>query len=279
VSRFAQSHHLPAFSPSDFDRVYAALRALEGPDLAPGRWFCEWGSSLGAVSCLAAMLGFEARGIEAEADLVTAARRLACDFALTAEFVRRNYIPDGTRGLLEEGRAFAWLSDAAGSGYDALGLSLDDFDVVFAFPTRRAGGGGVRGASPGGGAGPDLPRRWTVATEAKVRTPAWQSLRRVEERLMNRKIYVGNLAHGVTDGHLEQMFGPFGSVRLAQVILDRDTGRSKGFGFVEMSNDQEAQAAIAGLNGKPLEGRNLMVNEARPRTGGGGGRAGRRDRY
>ena len=87
---------------------------------------------------------------------------------------------------------------------------------------------------------------------------------------MGKKIYVGNLAYGVTDGTLEQLFAAHGSVQSAQVIMDRDTGRSKGFGFVEMDSDQEAQAAIAALNGKEVDGRTLTVNEARPREGGGG---------
>jgi RNA recognition motif-containing protein len=92
---------------------------------------------------------------------------------------------------------------------------------------------------------------------------------------MGKKLYVGNLTYGVTDSTLEQMFTPHGTVESAQVIMDRDTGRSKGFGFVEMKSDQEAQAAITGLNGKDVEGRALTVNEARPRTEGGrGGRGG-----
>jgi RNA recognition motif-containing protein len=107
---------------------------------------------------------------------------------------------------------------------------------------------------------------------------------------MAKKLYVGNLSYGVTDSALEQMFAAHGSVKSAQVIMDRDTGRSKGFGFVEMSNDQEAQAAITALNGQQVEGRSLTVNEAKPREdrggsrgggggGGGGGGYGRRDRY
>ena len=87
---------------------------------------------------------------------------------------------------------------------------------------------------------------------------------------MGKKIYVGNLAYGVTDGTLEQLFAAHGSVQSAQVIMDRDTGRSKGFGFVEMDSDQEAQAAIAALNGKEVDGRTLTVNEARPKESGGG---------
>jgi RNA recognition motif-containing protein len=94
---------------------------------------------------------------------------------------------------------------------------------------------------------------------------------------MGKKLYVGNLSYGVDDGQLAQLFEQFGSVQSAQVIMDRDTGRSKGFGFVEMGNDQEAQAAIQALNGKEHDGRALTVNEARPKPegGGGGGRGGR----
>src|SRR5438046_1114746 len=88
---------------------------------------------------------------------------------------------------------------------------------------------------------------------------------------MGKKLYVGNLAYGITDSDLQQLFEAHGTVQSAQVIMDRDTGRSKGFGFVEMGSDQEAQAAIAALNGKEIEGRALTVNEARPKTDGGGG--------
>jgi RNA recognition motif-containing protein len=93
---------------------------------------------------------------------------------------------------------------------------------------------------------------------------------------MGRKLYVGNLSYDVTDSALEQMFAPHGTVQSAQVIMDRDTGRSKGFGFVEMGSDQEAQAAIAALSGQQVGGRSLTVNEAKPREdrGGGGGRGG-----
>src|SRR5688500_10948436 len=91
---------------------------------------------------------------------------------------------------------------------------------------------------------------------------------------MGKKLYVGNLAYGVDASELEQIFGAHGTVSPAQIINDRDTGRSQGFGFVEMSNDDEAQAAIAALNGQQHNGRALTVNEARPReerSGGGGG--------
>ena len=91
---------------------------------------------------------------------------------------------------------------------------------------------------------------------------------------MGKKLYVGNLSYDITDSALEQMFAAHGTVQSAQIIMDRDTGRSKGFGFVEMGNDQEAQAAITALNGKEVGGRTLTVNEARPREERGGGRSG-----
>ena len=91
---------------------------------------------------------------------------------------------------------------------------------------------------------------------------------------MGKKLYVGNLGYAVTDADLLRMFEPHGTVRSAQVIMDRDAGRSKGFGFVEMGADQEAQAAITALNGQQVEGRALTVNEARPKAEGGRGAAG-----
>ncbi len=96
---------------------------------------------------------------------------------------------------------------------------------------------------------------------------------------MGTKLYVGNLSYDINKNDLEQMFAAHGTVTSAQVITDRETQRSKGFGFVEMGSDQEAQAAIAALNGKSIDGRALTVNEARPqepRSGGGGGFGGPR---
>ena len=97
---------------------------------------------------------------------------------------------------------------------------------------------------------------------------------------MGNKLYVGNLAYSVRDDDLQQAFAQFGTVSSAKVMMDRDTGRSKGFGFVEMGSDAEAQSAINGMNGQALDGRALVVNAARPREerpggfGGGGGRSG-----
>ena len=99
---------------------------------------------------------------------------------------------------------------------------------------------------------------------------------------MGNKLYVGNLPYTVRDEDLQQAFGDFGTVNSAKVMMERDTGRSKGFGFVEMGSDAEAQAAVEGMNGQSLGGRSLVVNEARPmearppRTGGGGFGGGRR---
>ena len=100
---------------------------------------------------------------------------------------------------------------------------------------------------------------------------------------MGKKLYVGNLSYSVTGPELEQLFADHGSVQSADVIIDRATGQSKGFGFVEMSSDEEAEAAIAALDGKEFGGRSLKVNEARPKPmgggGGGGGGGGRRNRW
>src|SRR4029079_16290688 len=112
----------------------------------------------------------------------------------------------------------------------------------------------------------------------------------VEERFVGKRLYVGKLSYSVSNADLEQMFAPFGSVVSAQVVMDRETGKSKGFAFVEMGTDQEAQAAIDGLHEQKQGGRPLTVNEARPREqrpggcggggygGGGGGGGGGRGR-
>ena len=95
---------------------------------------------------------------------------------------------------------------------------------------------------------------------------------------MGKKLYVGNLGYSVSDSDLQSLFAPHGTVQSAQVIMDRDTGRSKGFGFVEMDSGEQAQAAITALNGREVDGRALTVNEARPREerGGQGGNGNRR---
>ena len=93
---------------------------------------------------------------------------------------------------------------------------------------------------------------------------------------MGKKLYVGNLAFGMSDDDVRALFEPHGTVESVQIIMDRETGRSKGFGFVEMGSDDQAQAAVAALNGSQIQGRPLTVNEARPREDRGGGGGGRR---
>ena len=133
--------------------------------------------------------------------------------------------------------------------------------------------------------GPDLVAFLAFPTDRPRFQFEWNSPRSL---VVGKKLYVGNLSYGVSDSALEQLFSQFGTVQSAQVIQDRATGRSKGFGFVEMDNDAQAQAAIEGLHERELDGRRLTVNEARPREergggggggygggGGGGGRGGR----
>lgn len=141
VSRFLQNSALrgTGFIPSDFETVYHALRAITDANLAPGKSFCEWGSGLGVVASLAAMLEFMTCGIEIEQELVDASRKLAHDFDLPVEFVQGSFIPSGAESCGEEAYAysnseFSWLVTDADDAYDELGLAPDDFDVVFAYP-------------------------------------------------------------------------------------------------------------------------------------------------
>jgi RNA recognition motif-containing protein len=104
----------------------------------------------------------------------------------------------------------------------------------------------------------------------------------LQECFVGKKLYVGNLSYSVDGAKLEELFSQYGTVRSAEVIQDRDTGRSKGFGFVEMADDNAAREAIEGLNDQEQDGRRLTVNEARPKTdrgGGGGNRGGRGGSY
>jgi hypothetical protein len=134
VRRFCKGHHIPGFVASDFDAVYRSLRALAEADLAPGELFCEWGSGLGVVACLASQLGFDARGIEVEPDLVDAARQLADDFELPVEFAQGSFIPGGRLHLLGPTDGFAWLTSAEDGAHEELGLAPDEYGVVFAYP-------------------------------------------------------------------------------------------------------------------------------------------------
>jgi hypothetical protein len=134
IEQFRWDRHFPAFVPSDFAEIYTTLAALESSGLLEGRWFCEWGSGFGVIACLAAMLEFDAWGIEIEGELVDAARSLAEDYSLPALFVRGSFIPAGGHAFVKTAGQCAWLAAIAGGGHEELGLDPDDFDVIFAYP-------------------------------------------------------------------------------------------------------------------------------------------------
>jgi hypothetical protein len=134
ITDFQQSAKIPGFVPSDFERVHAVLQAIAERSLAAGPRFCEWGSGFGVVAGLAAMLGFEAFGIEIESDLVEAARELADDFELPVEFVHGSFIPRGGEALFERQTAFSWLVAESDGAYESMELDADDFDVIFCYP-------------------------------------------------------------------------------------------------------------------------------------------------
>lgn len=133
IERFERTCPVPGFVPSDFEGAYRVLRSLVAAELASGTQFCEWGSGFGVVTCLAALLDFEACGIEIDGELVDAARHLADAFDLPVQFVRGSFIPEG--GEVCVGRAeFSWLTTDGERTEDELGLAADDFDVIYAYP-------------------------------------------------------------------------------------------------------------------------------------------------
>ena len=141
VSEFVgnSSIRVTVFVPSDFVTVYHALRAITEANLAPGTSLCEWGSGFGVVASLAAMLEFDAYGIEIERGLVDASRKLADDFGLPVEFVHGSFVPSGAEADVEEAYAdtsaeYFWLVTDADDAYGELGLGPHDFDIVFAYP-------------------------------------------------------------------------------------------------------------------------------------------------
>jgi hypothetical protein len=134
IERFQRERHIPGFVPSNFGRAYWALRGLAEAGAARGDLFCEWGSGFGVVACLAAMLDFDAYGIEIEGELVDAARLLAADFHVPVAFVRGSFIPKGSAACFQRGDGFAWLTTSEGHTEEELGLGLADFDVIFAYP-------------------------------------------------------------------------------------------------------------------------------------------------
>jgi hypothetical protein len=133
IGRFG-TDRVPGFIPSDYREVYLALRAVAAGGLPPGKSFCEWGSGFGVVACLAALLDFDACGIEIEADLVDAARELADDFDLPVRFAHGSFIPPEREADLGPGRRAGSPPPAGGSVRDQLGRGPVDFDVVFTYP-------------------------------------------------------------------------------------------------------------------------------------------------
>jgi hypothetical protein len=134
IEQFQRDSRVPGFVASDFEQVYRVLRTVAAADLTVGKLFCEWGSGFGVVACLAALLDFDACGIEIDLELVEAGRQLAGDFDLPVEFVCGSFIPRGANVSLGHDTEFAWLTTEADSAYDELGLATDDFSVVFAYP-------------------------------------------------------------------------------------------------------------------------------------------------
>jgi hypothetical protein len=134
IERYQQNSSVHGFVPSDHGRVFGALQALAESALAPGGRFCEWGSGFGVVTCLAAMIGFDACGIEIESELVDAARRLAEDFELSAEFVCGSFIPRGGECCLGDDGDYAWLTTRGDDLSGELGLSPDEVDAVYVYP-------------------------------------------------------------------------------------------------------------------------------------------------
>ena len=134
IELFQRHSPVPGFVPSDFEAGFRILRSLAATVLVPGTLFCEWGSGFGVVACLAAMLDFDAYGIEIEEELVAAAQRLATDFELPVEFIRGSFIPSVARADASLESSFSWLSTSECGRDDELGLSTSDFGVIFAYP-------------------------------------------------------------------------------------------------------------------------------------------------
>jgi hypothetical protein len=133
IDDFQKESRILAFVPSDFELVYAALAALADVTPVNGSLFCEWGSGFGVVACLAAMLDFDACGIEIEGELVAAARSLADDFGLPVEFVHGSFLPSGFDPHAT-GEEYAWLTTSNESPGEEMDLAPEDFDVIFAYP-------------------------------------------------------------------------------------------------------------------------------------------------
>jgi hypothetical protein len=134
IDHFQLTCQIPAFVPSEFEFAYSVLQALASAAPTLGHLFCEWGSGFGVVACLAAMLDFDACGIEIEGNLVDAAEQLASDFDLPVEFVCGSFIPKSAQVCSEADNGFAWLVTDKDTTEEELGLAVDDFGVIFAYP-------------------------------------------------------------------------------------------------------------------------------------------------
>jgi hypothetical protein len=134
IERFQASGCVPAFVPSDFERAYRLLHLLASTNLTTGCLFCEWGSGFGVITCLAALLGFEACGIEIEVELVEAAQQLADDFGLSVDFVLGSFIPKADEVYVNADGAFSWLTTDRGDADRELGLAAAEPNVVYAYP-------------------------------------------------------------------------------------------------------------------------------------------------
>ena len=134
VDEFQLTSRVPGFVASDFSLVYSVLHALAEADIAPAKLFCEWGSGYGVVACLAAFLDFDPVGIEIDPELVQEARDLARDFDLPVEFVCGSFIPHGAKVSLKPSEGYSWLTTDGTSAHEELGLSTDDFAIIFAYP-------------------------------------------------------------------------------------------------------------------------------------------------
>lgn len=134
IEEFQQSHCIPGFVASDYQQVYGVLSALAESAIAPGNSFCEWGSGFGVVTCLAAMIGFDAYGIEVEPELVAEAEKLATDFDVPAVFVCGSFIPPAAGASLGKDREFSWLTTRCDDIEAEWGLDAGDFDTVFVYP-------------------------------------------------------------------------------------------------------------------------------------------------
>lgn len=134
IERFQRERHVPGFVPSDFTHVYHVLRALVSANVCAGSLFCEWGSGFGVTACLAAMLDFDATGIEIDEDLVEAARLLAEDFELPVQFIHGSFLPAGSEDCLDGDNHYSWLTTETAGAAQEEELGPADFDVIFAYP-------------------------------------------------------------------------------------------------------------------------------------------------